>query len=328
MTGPRRSRTLRWSLAEARAAAANPDLDRIVYDAGAAAVAVDTGDDPADDVGRALARLSAVTVAAGAGSGAWDVVTPDPAAVLAGAEANSDAAVVAAQTLRRTAALSLADGLLVESLAYAVLQAGPEHRRWLAGRGRRVRRDDGRPRVSVADDGEAVTVTLDRPRLMNLFDAAMRDELVEVLRALGAGSDRRPLVLTGAGGVFCAGGDPAEFGTTDDPVRAHLIRSAASAAPPLAAIAHRVTAVVDGACVGAGVELAAFCGRVRATRRARFRLPELSMGLICGTGGMVSIPRRIGRQYTLQWLLTGAELDPVTALEWGLVDELADEAGT
>ena len=326
MTEPRRGRALRWSLAEARAAAANPDLDRIVYASGAAAVAVDTGDDPADDVGRALARLPTVAVAAGAGSGAWDVAAPDPAAVLAGAEANPDAAVVAAQTLRRTEALSLDDGLLVESLAYAVLQAGPEHRRWLAGRGRRVRRDDGKPRVTIGDDGSAVTVTLDRPRLMNLFDAAMRDELVEVLRALGAGSDRRPVVLTGAGGVFCAGGDPAEFGAVDDPVRAHLIRSAASAAPPLAAIAGRVTALVDGPCVGAGAELAAFCGTVRATRRARFRLPELSMGLICGTGGMVSIPRRIGRQRALQWLLTGAELDPATALEWGLVDEMADEA--
>lgn len=327
MTEPRRGRTLHWSLAEARAAAANPDLDRIVYDAGAAAVAVDTGDDPADDVGQALARLPAVAVAVGAGTASWDVVTDDPGPALAGAEANPDAAVVAAQTLRHTAALSLADGLLVESLAYAVLQAGPEHRRWRADRGRRVRRDDGQPRVSVTDDDEAVTVTLDRPRLMNLFDAAMRDELAEVLRALGAGSDQRPVVLTGAGGAFCAGGDPAEFGTTDDPVRAHLIRSAASTAPPLAAIAHRATAVVDGACVGAGAELAAFCGTVRATRRARFRLPELSMGLICGTGGMVSIPRRIGRQHTLQWLLTGAELDPATALEWGLVDELADEAG-
>ena len=325
MTGPGRGRTLRWSLAEARAAAAGPDLDRIVGDAGAAAVAVDTGDDPADDVGRALARLPAVAVAAGAGGAAWDVVADDPGPALAGAEANPDAAVMAAQTLRRTAALSLDDGLLVESLAYAVLQAGPEHRRWLAGRGRRVRRDDGRPRVTVGDDGEAVTITLNRPRLLNLFDAAMRDELAEVLRALGAGSDRRPVVLTGAGGAFCAGGDPAEFGAVDDPVRAHLIRSAASAAPLLAAVANRVTALVDGPCVGAGVELAAFCGTVRATRRARFRLPELSMGLICGTGGMVSIPRRIGRQHTLQWLLTGAELDPATALRWGLADEIADE---
>lgn len=326
MIEARRGRTLRWSLDEARAAAAGPDLDRIVAEAGAAAVAVDTGDDPADDVGRALTRLPAVAVAAGAASGAWDAAAADPAALLAGVEANPDAAVVAAQTLRLTAALGLADGLLVESLAYAVLQAGPEHRRWLAGRGRRVRRDQGQPRVAVRDDGAAVTVTLDRPRLRNLFDAAMRDELAEVLRALGAGSDRRPVVLAGAGGAFCAGGDPAEFGTVDDPVRAHLIRSAASAAPPLAAVAPRVTALVDGPCVGAGVELAAFCGAVRATRRARFRLPELSMGLICGTGGMVSIPRRIGRQRTLEWLLTGAELDPDTALRWGLVDEIADEA--
>ncbi len=325
MTESGRGRVLRWSLAEARTVLAGPDLDRAVADGKAAAVAVATGDDPADDVGRALARLPVVAVAAGAGSDAWDVVAADPGPVLAGVEANPDASVIAAQTLRRTAVLGLDDGLLVESLAYAVLQAGPEHRRWLHGRGRRVRRDRHQRRVTVTDRGDAVTVTLDRPRLFNLFDAAMRDELADVLRALGAGSDRRPVVLTGASGAFCAGGDPAEFGTVEDPVRAHLIRSEASVAPGLAAIAPRVTALVDGACAGAGVELAAFCGTVRATRRVRFRLPELAMGLICGTGGMVSIPRRIGRQRTLEWLLTGAELDSDTARRWGLVDELVDE---
>lgn len=312
---------------EARAAAASVDFDRLVLDglvgAGPPVLAVDVGIDPANDVAAALTALPVVAVAVGAGGDGWDVVTGDPEPVHAGARAAPEAAVVAAQTLRRTARLPLADGLLVESLAYATLQAGPEHAKWLEARGRRVRRDSGAPRVAVSDDGGSVTIALSRPRLRNLIDAAMRDELVDVLKAVQADGTRRPVVLTGAGASFCAGGDPAEFGTVRDPTAAHLIRSRAAVAPWLAAVADRVTARVDGVCVGAGVELAAFCATVTASRRARFRLPELSMGLICGAGGMISIPARIGRQRTLEWMLTGAEVDAEQALSWGLADERA-----
>ena len=313
---------------EIRAAVVSVDFDRWVLEGTAAttgmpAVVVDVADDPADDVGSVLAALPVVSVAMGAGGESWDLAVDDPGPALEGLRANPQAAVVAAQTLRRTGQLGLLDALLVESLAYATLQAGPEHARWLAGRGRRSRRDHDQPRIEVTDDGSVVTVTLNRPRLLNLFDAAMRDQLVDVLKALEAGADDRPVVLTGAGGNFCAGGDPAEFGTVSDPATAHLIRSRANAAPWLAAIADRTTAMIDGACVGAGVELAAFCTTVKSTERARFRLPELSMGLIPGAGGTVSIPARIGRQRTLWWLLTDAELDATTALEWGLADTLA-----
>ena len=316
-----------WPLEELRPAAVSVDFDRLVLDqiaaaAGLPAVVVEVGDDPADDVGTALAVLPVVSVAVGAGGGAWDLVLDDPGPVLEGLRANPQASVVAAQTLRRNDRLALADALLVESLAYATLQAGPEHARWLAQQGRRSRKDTDQPRIEVNDDVSSVTVRLSRPRLFNLFDAAMRDQLVDVLKALQASGDDRPVVLTGAGGNFCAGGDPAEFGTVSDPVAAHLIRSRANAAPWLASIAHRTTAMIDGACVGAGVELAAFCTTVTATDRARFRLPELSMGLIPGAGGTVSIPARIGRQRTLEWLLTKAELDAPTALDWGLIDEL------
>ena len=317
-----------WPLEEVRPAVVSVDFDRLVLDGIAAAtgmpaVVVEVGDDPADDVGTALAALPVVSIAVGAGGESWDLAIDDPGSALEGLRANPQASVVAAQTLRRGAGLGLLDALLVESLAYATLQAGPEHARWLAQRGRRTRRDTDQPRIEVTDDGASVTVTLNRPRLLNLFDAAMRDQLVDVLKALQAGADDRPVVLTGAGGNFCAGGDPAEFGTVEDPAAAHLIRSRANAAPWLAAVAHRTTALIDGACVGAGVELAAFCATVKATDRARFRLPELSMGLIPGAGGTVSVPARIGRQRTLQWLLTDAELDPAVALDWGLVDSIA-----
>ena len=316
-----------WPLEEVRAAIDSVDFDRLVIDgiaaaAGVPAVIVDVGDDPADDVGAALAALPVVAVARGAGGGSWDLALDDPGPALEGLQANPQASVVAAQTLRLGPRLSLGDALLAESLAYATLQAGAEHAGWLSGRGRRTRRDLDQPRIDVSDDGSSVTVTLNRPRLLNLFDAAMRDELVDVLKALAAGADGRPMVITGAGGNFCAGGDSAEFGTVQDPATAHLIRSRANAAPWMAAIAGRATARIDGACVGAGIELAAFCATVTATERARFRLPELSMGLIPGAGGTVSIPARIGRQRTLAWLLTDTEIDAHEARRWGLIDDL------
>ena len=316
-----------WPLEELRSAIVSVDFDRLVLDgiaaaAGAPAVVVDVGDDPADDVGTALAGLPVVSVAVGAGGERWDLALDDPGPALEGVRANPQASVVAAQTLRRSGALGLADALVLESLAYATLQAGQEHARWLAQRGRRIRRDTGQSRIEVTDGGTEVTVRLNRPRLFNLFDAAMRDELVDVLKALQASGDNRPVVLTGAGNNFCAGGDPAEFGTVDDPAAAHLIRSRANAASWLATVGHRTTALIDGSCVGAGIELAAFCATVSATERARFRLPELSMGLIPGAGGTVSIPARIGRQRTLEWLLTGTEVGPSAALDWGLVDRL------
>ncbi|MCY4423295.1 MAG: enoyl-CoA hydratase/isomerase family protein [Acidimicrobiaceae bacterium] len=316
-----------WPLEEVRAAIDSVDFDRLVIDgiaaaAGVPAVVVDVGDDPADDVGAALAALPVVAVARGAGGGSWDLALDDPGPALEGLQANPQASVVAAQTLRLGPRLSLGDALLAESLAYATLQAGAEHAGWLSGRGRRTRRDLDQPRIDVSDDGSSVTVTLNRPRLLNLFDAAMRDELVDVLKALAAGADGRPVVITGAGGNFCAGGDPAEFGTVQDPATAHLIRSRANAAPWMAAVAGRATARIDGACVGAGIELAAFCATVTATERARFRLPELSMGLIPGAGGTVSVPARIGRQRTLAWLLTDTEIDAHEARRWGLIDDL------
>lgn len=313
---------VRWSGAEARAALDDPDLDRRLGAAhGTAGVVVDLGDDPGTDIAAALTRLPVVAIGVGpAADPAWDVTTTDPEPAVAGIEAAPRAAVLTAQTLRLTGRLAADEGLVVESLAYATLQAGPEFAAWLAGRGRRVRTDDS-PRVRVDDDGEVATISLVRPRLRNLLDARMRDELVDALRTLALAHDR-PIRLAAEGPAFCAGGDPAEFGSVADPTLGHLIRASANVAPWLRAVAHRTTAHVHGPCVGAGVELAAFAHRVTAGADALFRLPETRMGLMPGAGGTVSIPARIGRARTLEWLLCDREIDAPTAHRWGLVDAL------
>lgn len=122
------------------------------------------------------------------------------------------------------------------------------------------------------------------------------------------------------------GGDLAEFGTTRDPATAHLIRSRTLPALTIAPRASILDVHVQGACVGAGLEIAAFAARLTATRQAWFQLPELSMGLVPGAGGCVSVPKRIGRQRAGLMILSGRRINAERALEWGLIDAIEDRA--
>lgn len=85
-------------------------------------------------------------------------------------------------------------------------------------------------------------------------------------------------------------------------------------------MSERVTAHLHGACVGSGIELAVFADRVVAHPSTVISLPELSLGLVPGTGGTVSLPRRIGRRRSARLVLTGEQVDAATARRWGLVD--------
>ena len=187
--------------------------------------------------------------------------------------------------------------------------------------GDRPRPPRRRSRSWLERDGDHLTITLNRPETHNAVDVALRDALVEALELVDA-DPALTATLRGAGPSFCSGGDLREFGTFPDPGTAHAIRLERLPARALAAVADRVTARVHGYCVGAGAELAAFCHRVVADPGTTFRLPEVSMGLVPGQGGTVSIPRRIGAQRSAWLALTGRPIDASTALEWGLVDLL------
>ena len=205
-----------------------------------------------------------------------------------------EAAVALAVLLRGGEGRNTADGLVLESATYSLLQAGPDHQRWRQAPRPEERPGDGDP-VLVHRDGDELRITLHRPEVHNAYSAAMRDALVDAL-AVAAADPALRVVLDGAGPSFSAGGDLGEFGTGPDPAAAHAIRLRRSAAAALARVADRTTVHLHGACVGAGIELAAYAGRVVAAPGTRCWLPEVAMGLIPGAGGTVSIPRRIGRR--------------------------------
>ena len=214
-------------------------------------------------------------------------------------------------------------GVMAESLAYSTLQAGPEFARWLAERGPATMPVIVDP-VLADRDGDTLRITFNRPQRHNAFSTDARAALLEALTVAQLDSSVDEVVLTGNGPSFCSGGDLAEFGTFRDPASAHLARTRYSPALALDALTLRLgkacRADVHGQVLGSGLEMAAFCGRVEAAPDSVFGLPELSLGLIPGAGGTVSVTRRIGRWRTAYLVLSGRTVDTDTALAWGLVD--------
>jgi enoyl-CoA hydratase/carnithine racemase len=214
-------------------------------------------------------------------------------------------------------------GVVTESLAYSTLQGGPEFARWLAERGPARLPDIADP-VQAHRDGNKVRIAFNRPQRHNAFSTDARAALLESLAVAQLDPSVDEVVLTGNGPSFCSGGDLDEFGTLRDPASAHLARTRYSPALVLDALTARLgqacRAEVHGQVLGSGLEMAAFCGRVLCQPDAVFGLPELSLGLIPGAGGTVSVTRRIGRWRTAYLVLSGQTIDADIALAWGLVD--------
>ena len=235
------------------------------------------------------------------------------------------AALVLGQVLRASAGLPVPAAVDVESFAYSMLLGGAEFGWWRAGQGGRALPPTVEDPVLVDRDAQDVLrVTLNRPQRRNAYGRQLRDALADALRVAVLDPSVDRVVLDGAGPCFCSGGDLAEFGTTPDLVTAHFVRTLAGAGLLAHALRERLEVHVHGPCVGAGVELPAFAGRVIAAAGTTFSLPEVAMGLIPGAGGTVSIPRRVGRWRALYLALSGRPLDAATALAWGLIDEIAE----
>ncbi len=232
------------------------------------------------------------------------------------------ASVVLAQLMRLGEQLEPHAGLTAESLAYATLQSGPEFAAWLAARASVSPPGPADP-VAVERAGHTLRVTFNRPERHNAYDIATRDGLVAAFELVAADVSIARVELRGNGPTFSSGGDLSEFGTVADPVIGHLVRSSRFAAASMIDCEVPIDAYVQGRCIGAGVELMAFADRVIAAPDATFELPEVAMGLVPGAGGTVSVARRTGRQRAAYLALSGTRLDAVTALAWGLVDEIS-----
>lgn len=173
--------------------------------------------------------------------------------------------------------------------------------------------------ISYEKDGPIALVTLDRPSVLNAFNTRMRDELIEVLRAVADDVEVRALVLRGAGVAFCSGADLTEFETAPSPFLARRIRAARDAFGSLGSLTIPKLAVLHGHTIGSGLELALMCDIRIASARARFSMPEAQLGLVPAGGATHSLVRTIGPAASLDLLLTGRTIGARESLRMGLV---------
>lgn len=243
-------------------------------------------------------------------------------AVVRSVRASPLAAAVTVQLLRLLPSLTAQDGLTAESLAYGLLQGSAPHREWIAGRP--AHPAPGERQVRTERRGNRLTITLDDPASGNAIDRTMRDALYGAFSVAALDPEIRVVALRATGRTFSLGAELAEFGTTVDPAAAHAIRAVTLPALMIARCAERLEVHVQGACVGAGLEMAAWARDFSAAPDAWFQLPELAMGVLPGAGGCVSLSRRIGRQRTALLILSGKRIGMQAALEWGLIDRIVD----
>ncbi|NGX10012.1 enoyl-CoA hydratase-related protein [Mycobacteroides franklinii] len=178
--------------------------------------------------------------------------------------------------------------------------------------------------VVTRDDGAVRTITLNRPARRNAIDIPLRVELAEALEAADSAPAIRAIVLTGAGSVFCSGGDISTMEVMELQEAAERAQLAQRVIRAIWATPKPVIAAVEGAAFGAGTALAAACDRVVAARDARFAATFTNVGLAGDMGAYVSLPRRVGLARARQMLMMPEPISAATAYEWCLVDALAD----
>ena len=174
-----------------------------------------------------------------------------------------------------------------------------------------------RPESAVA------VVALNRPEAMNSISTALAHALDAALIELGEDSTCRAVILTGAGDrAFCAGADLKEREGMTPAVWLRQHRVFQAMFRRLRGFRKPIFAAVNGVAAGGGSEIAMSTDFIICAEHARFGQPEVSRGIIPGSGGTQLLPRHIPRGMALQMLLTGELIDAATALRIGLVNSV------
>ena len=133
----------------------------------------------------------------------------------------------------------------------------------------------------TVDDGVAV-ITINRPQARNAVNGEVARGMAGAIEELDARKDVRVLILTGAGGTFCAGMDLKGFLAGDVPIVAGRGFAGIAERPP----AKPVIAAVEGYALAGGFEIVLACDLIVASEDAKFGLPEVTRGLVAGAGGL------------------------------------------
>lgn len=183
--------------------------------------------------------------------------------------------------------------------------------------------------VSFAREGAVATVTLAHPGKLNAISVAMWQSLASGFATLSADTSLRCVVIRGADGNFAAGADIAEFPQVRGDEVALRHYHTETIAPALAAIAgctHPTVAMIEGVCVGGGLEIACNCDLRIAADDSRFGVPINRLGFPMAPGELRGLLALAGRAVTLEILLEGRVFGAAEAERKGLLTRVVPHA--
>lgn len=191
---------------------------------------------------------------------------------------------------------------------------------------------DAQNNIVQSRTGGVLTVTLDRPARRNAINLGMFDELRSAFEEVALDSSVRVVVLRGAGGNFCSGGDlaPEDAPVDDKPLAERTLEVLLERCAPMARALHRlpqpVIAAVEGVAAGAGANLAFGCDFVLAAEGARFSEIFVRRALSLDCGGSWLLPRLVGLRRAKELAFFGDWVEAQQALELGLVNRVVAPA--
>jgi 2-(1,2-epoxy-1,2-dihydrophenyl)acetyl-CoA isomerase len=181
--------------------------------------------------------------------------------------------------------------------------------------------------VEITRDEGVLTITLNRPDVLNALNAAVHEGIADGLEQ-ARDPDVRAVVLTGAGRGFCVGQDLTEFQQAPD-VRERLRTHYHPNVRAIRALEKPVIAAVNGPAAGAGLSLACVCDIRIAADTATFVPAFIGIGLVPDSGGSHFVARLLGPARAFEWMTSNRRLTAAEAHAWGLVSGVvgADRLG-
>jgi enoyl-CoA hydratase/carnithine racemase len=176
--------------------------------------------------------------------------------------------------------------------------------------------------IIVRRDGAVMRIVIDRPTKKNALNKAMYEQLIAAMAQADADDETRAILLSGAGGAFTAGNDLEDFRKPFDNMKEFPALRFVRA---LAALQTPIVAAVTGDAVGVGVTMLLHCDLIYASRRARFLLPFVDLGLLPEAGSTLLLPQRVGLAKATELMLLCDVFDAEEAFRLGLVNALGDD---
>jgi enoyl-CoA hydratase/carnithine racemase len=177
--------------------------------------------------------------------------------------------------------------------------------------------------VVVSESGNVLEIRFNRPEKKNALTRAMYETVSAALERADADPAIRVALLTGTGDTFTSGNDVRDFqerGADRAP------RGGSRFLPVISSLQKPLIAAVNGAAIGVGTTMLLHCDLIVAAQSARFVMPFTSLGLVPEAASSLLVPHLLGHQRASAMLLLGEPLDAATALQWGLVNRVVDDA--